>query len=51
METKIHEFKCTTVFEPQSKQMFDIHGLQWLQLLCTMLTSHDKGDVLQKIAP
>ena len=28
--------------------MFDIHGLQWLQLLCTMLTSHDKGDVLQK---
>ena len=28
--------------------MFNIHGLQWLQLLCTMLTSYDKGDVLQK---
>ena len=49
METKIHEFKCMTEdLNLDPSKCFDIHGLQWLQLLCTMLTSHDKGDVLQK---
>ena len=49
METKIHEFKCTTEdlnLNPSKCSIFMVYN--GLQLLCTMLTCHDQGDVLQK---